>query len=182
MAHVAGALAFGHVHVEPLAVDISDEEIAAIFLRPARAEVAHDTRVRVSAPHGVAAGVGRVRTFVARPMNVVAMLLDVLINEREDRLATARVAVSFVARGFLAADGKMLAALALDARSLDHVPEVRNHAHLGEELAVFVEVNAPWIAAAFGEDLEDVLGGMIPPDSRVHPLALAFGRARLADV
>ena len=76
----------------------------------------------------------------------------------------------------------MFTSLALDARYLDHVPEMRYDAHLGEELAVFVEVNAPGIAAALGEHFEHVPGGVIAPDARIHPLALAFRRAWSADV
>src|SRR2546427_8533638 len=111
-ADVAGSLAFGDVHVEPLAVDVSDKKFAAIFLRPARAEIAHHAGVGVPAADRVAAGVGRVRTFAAGPMDVVAVLFDVLVNEREDRLAAASIAGLFVARGFLAVDAEMFASLA----------------------------------------------------------------------
>src|SRR5439155_361616 len=60
--------------------------------------------------------------------------------------------------------------------------EMRDHAHLGEELAVFVEVNAPGIAAAFSEHFENSPGRMITPDAGVHQLALSLGHARSADM
>src|SRR5437016_6020490 len=115
-------------------------------------------------------------------MDVVAVLLDVLVNERIDRLAAALIAGLFVARGLLAVDAEMFASLPFDARALDHLPEVRNDAHLGEELTVFVEVNAPRIAAAFSEHLEHVPGGMMTPHACVHPLSLAFRSPCFADV
>ena len=76
----------------------------------------------------------------------------------------------------------MFAALSLDARPLDHVPEMRNDAHLGKELAMFVEVNAPRIAAPFSEDLEEALSRMIAPHPGIHPLAFTLRRAGFADV
>src|SRR5204862_896064 len=78
------------------------------------------------------------------------------------------------------ADRKMFAALAFEARALDHVKEVRDDAHLGPELAVFVEVDAPGITAALGENFEHVPLGMVAPATGVHPLTLAIRRARLA--
>src|SRR6266699_257302 len=76
----------------------------------------------------------------------------------------------------------MFASLPFDAGALDHVPEVRDDAHLGEELAVFVEVDAPGIAAALREHFEQMPRGVITPNPGVHPLPLAFRRAGLADV
>src|SRR5438128_2304927 len=115
-------------------------------------------------------------------MDVVAVLFDVLVNERIDRLAAALIAGLFVARGLLAADAEMFAPLAFDTRALDHVPEVRYDTHLGEELAGFVEVNAPGIAAALGENFEHMPDGVITPDASVHPLPLGLGRVRATDV
>src|SRR6266536_3989955 len=114
-------------------------------------------------------------------MNVVAVLLDVLVNEGVNGLAAARVAVFFVADGVVVVDAEVLAALPLDAGALDHMPKVRDDAHLGKELAVLVEINTPRITSALGEDLEDMACGMITPDTRIHPLPLVLGRARLAD-
>ena len=76
----------------------------------------------------------------------------------------------------------MFAPLAFDTRALDHVPEVRYDTHLGEELAGFVEVNAPGIAAALGENFEHMPDGVITPDASVHPLPLGLGRVRATDV
>src|SRR5262249_14324407 len=150
---------------------------AAILLRPTRAEVAHYAGVRVAAADGVAAGIGGVRPFAAGPVDVVAVLFDVLVNERVNRFAAALIAGGFIARRLLVVDAEMFATLPFDSRALDHVPEVRDHAHLGEELAVFVEVNTPGIAAAFREHFEHVFRGMITPHTCVHPLPLTFGRA-----
>src|SRR5262249_37659236 len=51
-----------------------------------------------------------------------------------------------------------------------------------ERLAVFVEVQAPGIAGAVGEDLEFVPGWMIAPDAGVDRHAILVGRAGLADL
>src|SRR5206468_1654089 len=96
--------------------------------------------------------------------------------------AAAPVTGLFVARGLVTVDAEMFSTLTFYTRALDHVPEMRDHAHLGEELTVFVEVNAPGIAAAFSEHFEHVPGRMITPDASVHPLALSLGRARPTDV
>src|ERR1041384_5981690 len=76
----------------------------------------------------------------------------------------------------------MLTALPFDARAMDHVPEMRDHAHLSPKLAVFIEINSPGIAAAFGENFEGVPSRMITPDAGVHPLTLAWCRAGTADM
>src|SRR5258705_7279134 len=75
----------------------------------------------------------------------------------------------------------MLAALPFVARALDHVPDMRHHARLDETLPVLVEIDPPRIARAFGKHFEDMLSGMIPPNSGVYPLAFFLGRARSAD-
>ena len=53
--------------------------------------------MRVATARSIGPRVGGVRTFAAGPVNVVAVLLDVLINEREDRFAAAWIAILFVA-------------------------------------------------------------------------------------
>ena len=58
---------------------------------------------------------------------------------------------------------------------------MRDDAGFDEGLAVLVEVEAPGVAGAVGEDLEDVPGRMIAPDAGVDRHALVVRRARLAD-
>src|SRR5207245_9361251 len=117
-------------------------------------------RVGVAAACRSRAGVAGVRPFIARPVNVIGNGLEVVIN----------VGI------------EMRTGLPLVARALNDVEQVWNDAGLDEALALFVEVNAPGIAGAFGEDLEAVLGGMIAPNAGVDARALAVGRAGLADV
>ena len=74
----------------------------------------------------------------------------------------------------------MLAGLTLVTGAREDVVKVRDDAGRIEEFAVRVEVEAPRIARALGEDLEDLAGGMEAPDARVDLLALGVGRARLA--
>src|SRR3954463_13451489 len=118
------------------------------------------------------------RPEVAGPVHVVAMRFDVLVNVRMDGLTLG----SAVAVEFVPPDCAMFSALAFQARSLDHVPEVRNDAHLRPELPMFIEIDSPRIAATFGENLEHVARRMITPDAGVHPLTLIFGCSRFADV
>ena len=76
----------------------------------------------------------------------------------------------------------MFAALTLVTPALDHVPEVRDDAGFDPGLAAFVEVEAPGIARAFGENFEQLLGRMITPHGGINPLAVLLGGAGLADV
>ena len=63
---------------------------------------------------------------------------------------------------------EVLPGLALIAAALNDVIQVRNHAGRDEALAVVVEIDAPGIARAFGEDFERVPRGMIAPDAGVE--------------
>ena len=162
-------------------MDVVHEKFTSILLRPALAQINHHARVRVPAARRRRAAVARVRPFAARVMNVVADGLDVVVNERVDE-PLIRVGVeALVRKRFLAIDVEMLAALPLEPSALNHVPEMRNHAGLNETLAVFVEVDAPRIARAFGEHLEDMFGGMITPHTGVHALSLFLWCAGFAN-
>jgi len=86
------------------------------------------------------------RTFVAGPVNVVGNGLDVVIDVRIE----------------------MRAGLAMVARTLNDVEQMRDNTGFNEALAVFIEINAPGIARAFGEKLEAVFGGVIAPDAGVE--------------
>ena len=59
---------------------------------------------------------------------------------------------------------------------------MRDHAHLRPQLAIFVEINTPRIAASFGEDFKFLAARMITPNTGIHPLPLAGWSARPADV
>ena len=78
--------------------------------------------------------------------------------------------------------GGLLASLPLVTGALDHVPEVRNHTGFNNDLTVGVKVDAPGIAGAFGEDLEFMFDGVIPPDGGIDTLPLAGGGAGFAHV
>ena len=178
LADITGAVAHRDVHVEPLAVDVSEVELAAILRRPALAEVTHHAGMRMTAACGITARIARVRTACSSPVDMIAVLLDVLVDVGIHRLAAA---LAHALRLFRA-HGEMLTALPLDARAVNHVPEVRDDAHLREELAVLVEIDAPRIAAALGEHFEDIARGMIPPHTSIHPLTFNRRCAGLAGI
>src|SRR6185295_4167121 len=75
----------------------------------------------------------------------------------------------------------VLATLALVARALNHVPEMRDHAGLDDALAIFIKVDPPRIARALGEHFEELLRRMITPHRGVDALALLNRGAGLAN-
>ena len=83
--HEAAAFALGNVHVDPRAMDVVHEKLAAIFRGPVVTLINHQARVRVAAAHRAAARITGVRTFVAGVVDMVGNGLDVFINVREDR-------------------------------------------------------------------------------------------------
>ena len=146
------------VAVEPGAVDVVHEQRAAVLGRPGAAQVDHRAGVGVAAAGGVGAAVAAVRVG-AQVMPVVGDGLDVVVG----------VGIEVLAR------------LPLVAAALDHVIKVRDDAGRDEHLAAGVEVDAPGVAGAVGEDLEDVPRRVIAPDAGVDRRALGVGRAGLAD-
>ena len=62
---------------------------------------------------------------------------------------------------------EVLPGLPLIPAALNHVIQVRNHAGGEEGLAVVVEIDAPGIAGAVGEDFEFVPRRVIAPDAGV---------------
>ena len=156
--------ACGHdlVRDEAVAVQVAKDEQAAVGCREIVAVIDRQARVRVAAAHGVGrlGNLQRVRFMdpAARVMSVVGDRLDVVVG----------VGI------------EMLTSLTLVAGAGQDMVEVRNDAGRVEELPTGVEVQTPGIARAFGENLEDVAGGMEAPDAGVDLLALRLGRARLA--
>lgn len=177
----AGAAAFGKVHVEPLAVDIADEHFVVVLGWPGASEVDHQTGVGVAATDGVATGVGRVGAFGARPVDVVAVGFDVVVDEWVDVGGCAFGQVWTAAGGFLGGDGEVLAALTFVAGALDDVPEVGDDAGFLEELTEIVVIQTPGVAGALGEDFVLVTGWVIAPYGAVGSLALGLGRAGFSD-
>src|SRR5262245_6135302 len=112
-------------------------------------------------------------------MHMISVLFDVGVDMRMNRFFTRVFAVTLA---FGSIDTEMFTTLAFDARTLNHMPEVRDDTHLGKQLAVLVEVDAPRIASAFREHFEDVPDWMITPHPSVHPLAFRFRDARLANI
>ena len=121
LADVAGALRLQHVHVEPLAVDVAHEDLAAVLRGPGAAEVDHRRR----------SGRGRRRRESERLLPPCGVGADVVavVGDRLDVVVGVRVEV--------------LARLALVAAALDDVEAVRDDAGLDERLAVVVEVERP---------------------------------------
>ena len=96
-------------------------------------EIDHRARVGMAAAGRVGAAVAAVRVG-AQVVPVVGDGLDVVVRVRIE----------------------MLARLALVAAALNHVVEMGDDAGGDEHLAVCIEIDAPGVAGAVGEDLEDV--------------------------
>ena len=131
---------------------------------------------------------GEVITIVDRQARVRMAAADAVGafgDLRDDRLMDARAGVVRVVGDRLdvvVGEGiEVLAGLTLVAGGRKDMIEVRDHAGRIEELAPRIEIEAPGIARAFGEDLEDVAGRVEAPDSGVDLHALLVGRTRLAD-
>jgi hypothetical protein len=77
---------------------------------------------------------------------------------------------------------EVLARLALVVATLDHVVEVGNHASGDKRVADVVEVEPPLIAHALGEDLKDLFGRMVAPDTGVEGRAVLVAGPGFADV
>ena len=163
---VAGeTAALGHdlIRDETMAVEIAEDEHPTVGFREVVAVIDRQARVGVAAADGVSAfrDLERIRAMdaAARIVRVVGDRLDVVVGERI----------------------KVLAGLTLVTRGGKDVIEMRDHAGRIEELAARVVIEAPGIARALGEDLEDVARRMEAPDTGVDLHALVVGRARLAD-
>ena len=103
----------------------------------------------------------RIRTMdsSARVVRMVGNRLDVVVGERIE----------------------VLAGLTLVAGAGQDMIQMRDHTGRVEELAARVVIEAPRIARALGEDLEEVASRMKAPDPGVDLHALRVGSARLAD-
>ena len=122
---------------------------------PAAAQVDHGAGMGVAAAGRVGAVVARVRRR-ADPMPMLGDRLDVVVG----------VGV------------EVLAGLTLVAAALNHVIQVRDHAGREKRLALVVEIDAPRIARAVGEDFEHVLRGVIAPDAGIDRRALFVAACR----
>ena len=99
---------------------------------------------------------------MGRPADIVAMIGNCL-----------NLAIGIGVEGF--------ARLSLISGALNHVIQVWNDARRAERLAMFVKVNAPWIARALGKYLELMARRVIPPKPRVDRHSFRLRRARLGD-
>ena len=163
MGDVARALALEPVVVDAVAVDVAGVDAVAVRVGPVVAQVDHRADVGVAAAGlavlRVALALARVGPVAAGPVDVVGAGLDQAVGVRVE----------------------VLAEHPLEVRAGDDVEQVRDHAVGDERLAVVVEVEAPGVRRAVGDGLEDLPGGVIPPDAAVDRHAVVVGRARLAD-
>ena len=142
--------------------------------------------MRVTAAGGVGTRVAAVRSR-AEVVAVVGDGLEVVVDERVDGLLARlgevlREVIRRDAFRLFNAGRVVLAALALVAPALNHVEEVRDDAGLNEGVAVFVEVEAPRVARALGEDLEAFLHRLVAPHAGVDELPLRVRRTGDLDV
>src|SRR5436190_17872967 len=105
-------------------MDVVHENFATICFRPIIALINQQARVGMPTARRARPRIPGMRPLVARPMHMVSYRLNIVID----------VGVEMRSR------------LALVARSLNHVEQVRNDARLDEALTVLVEINSPWIA------------------------------------
>ena len=168
---VAGTGADVVLLVDLLAVQVEREEILAVDLGPVVAEVDHRADVRVAA-------VDRRRAGLAG-----AALAAVVARGRRHEILQVRREVGAVVRH----EGRVIGVgLVPEVRIADDLRRataaVETAAVRDEEMAGLVEVDAPLVAAAGGEDLELVAHGMIAPDAGAQRDALGVRRAGFADV
>ena len=166
IAVVAGettALGQDLIRDETMAVEIAEDEHPTVGFGEIVPVVDCQARVGVTAADGVGAfrDLERIRAMdaAARIVRVVGDCLDVVVGEGIE----------------------VLPRLTLVARAGKDVIEVRDHAGRVEELSAGVVIQAPRIARAFGEDLEDVASRVKAPDAGVDLHALVIGRTRLTD-
>ena len=160
MADKARAAAFQHIHVQARAVDVIHQNFSTELGGPVVALINHQARVSVAAAELRAAGDVRLIPLIARVVQMVGDGFDVVVGVRIE----------------------MRTRLSLVTSALDHVKQMWNHTRLDNALPVFVEVNAPRIARALGENLEDMFRRMITPDTGVDARPLAVRRSGFADV
>ena len=136
-------------------------------LTVARSETGPLAREHVG-QHGVLVDVGHEHPALLRRRKRVRLV---------DARAAVRRAMAMVGDGLnVAVDVRVevLAALAMVDPARHHVEQVRDDARADEQLSLRVVVDAPRIAEAVGDDLEDVFRRVIPPDAAVDldPVAL----------
>ena len=102
----------------------------------------------------VRVGIGQIdtRAAVCRAVAVVRDRSDVAINIRVEM--TTGLAMIYTAR--------------------DDVPQVRDHAGADEQLSLCVVVDSPWVAEAVGNNLKDILGRVITPNTAIDRLAFTL--------
>ena len=165
-ANIAASIADEAVHVDAIAVNIVEEDLVTVAIRPVVTEVDHRTAMGVTAT-----GIGGVvlDTWFMAPPSVVADVTGVVkvIGDGFDIVEDESVEV--------------LTGLSLVMSTLDHVVEVGDDAGSNESLSVVVEVHSPWVAGAPSEDFESVFCGVVSPDSGVHRNAICVRCARFAD-
>ena len=154
-ADVSAPAPFQPLDVEPPAVEIEGEELAAVRLGPLVGEVDHQSAVRVAAAEAVVFGPGG-GTVVQLPRVVPVVMIGVLV----DRLVDVRVRLDRVR--------------AHEVGAGDQVPEVAVDRVDEEPLAERVPVVAPGIGRAVGEHLEPLPQGMIAPEAAADGDALAL--------
>ena len=142
-----------------------EEDLITILVRPVITQINHRPAMSMSAPC-IGRGPGRFR-LVAPPGRVRKIANIVLmIRNRFDIIVRVRIEV--------------LATLSMVASTLDHMPQMRNHAGRDKSLPLVIEVDTPRIAGAIHESFKDVLLRMISPDCSVERKSSLIGVTRLA--
>src|SRR5262249_19065371 len=143
-----------------LAVDVADENLAAIIRGPIVTLINHQPRMSMTATSRIRTAVARVRTFVARIMHMIRTNLDIVINKRIE----------------------VRTSLPGETPALHQVEQMRNPARLTEKLPMPIKINAPRVARSFRKNFKNLLRRMISPDAGIDMRALAIRCAGFADI
>ena len=156
--------------VDLVTVQVVCEQVVAVGVGPVVSQIQHGAHVRVATVDGAGSGF----SCAAFPVAVTSRSQQVVAKEGVTGWRGPGNKVGVVAIGLV----PIMPALNDVCRGTAS-PVAATVCH--EELAEFVEVQAPLIAAAVGKHFELVTHGMVPPDPRTQFDAFVVGRSGFAD-
>ena len=165
MADIPAALGLDLIREHAVAVEVAEQQQAPVVSREIVAVIDRES----------AMGMAAARLVGARRLHDTAFGRAVDDRTREVRVIRDRLDV-VVGVGL-----EMLTGLTLVAGARQHMVKVGDHAGRDEHIPAGVEIEAPGIARALGEDLELPRAGVEAPDAGVDLPALLGRRTRLAD-
>src|SRR5690606_35130820 len=151
---VTGATPLQQVVVQPAAVEVQREHRVTVAIGPIIALVDHQSAMGMAAASrggGVAHGQANVAPFLSGvTVNMVGRLSDESVKMWIEIGAVHSLVVS----------------------ARHEVPQMADHGVDEKHLAMPVEIEAPRVGRAMGDDFEDAARRVIAPDTAIHTLAL----------